>query len=111
MMNVLLPEINANPNRNSGAPSFQPEIEKELNEKTKENIIHKNDLDPRLFKDLGDEMDFDYSMRQFYTTANTKIPNDQKAFAEFCYGDMKSCKEGNESACMKNNPRIGSIIH
>ena len=34
---------------------------------------------------------------------NTKIPSNQKGFAEFCYGDMPSCKEGNEFQCTKNN--------
>ena len=61
-----------------------------------------NKLDSRLFKDLGDNMIFDQSMRAFYATPNTQIPNDQKAFAEFCYGDMISCKEGNAFACARN---------
>jgi hypothetical protein len=30
------------------------------------------------------------------------IPNDQGAFAEFCYGSMISCKEGNNFACARN---------
>ena len=30
-------------------------------------------------------------------------------FAEFCYGDMVSAKEGNELALARNLPRIGSI--
>ena len=40
-------------------------------------------------------------MRPFYSTANTTIPNDQGAFADFCYGSMVSCKEGNPFACTK----------
>jgi hypothetical protein len=44
------------------------------------------------------------SMRQWYSTPNTKVMNDQKEFAEFCYGDMISCKEGNELACTRNAP-------
>lgn len=44
-------------------------------------------------------------MRQFYSTANTTIPNDQGGFAEFCYGDMISAKEGNMFASVRNNPR------
>ena len=48
------------------------------------------------------------SMRQWYPTANTNIPNDQKAFAEFCYGGMKSCKEGHEEAVLK--PWITDIL-
>jgi len=69
-------------------------------EKNKENL-----LDSRLFRDLGDNFDFDQSMRSFYATANTSIPNDQTAFADFLYGDMISCKEGNAFACSRENPR------
>ena len=99
MMNVMLPEIQDNPTRKMAAPSFAPKVEKEINDAVKEN------LDPRLFQDLGDNIEFESSMRSFYTTANTQIPNDQKAFAEFCYGGMKSCKEGDGLACVANNYR------
>ena len=50
-------------------------------------------------------------MRNFYSTANTKVPNDQKSFSEYLYGSMTSCKdiwsqeEKNELACEKNNFR------
>jgi len=99
LMNVKLPEIQYNPTRKPAAPSFNPEVEKEINESVKKN------LDQRLFHDLGDNIEFESSMRGFYTTANTQIPNDQKAFAEFCYGGMKSCKEGDGIQCEKKNYR------
>jgi len=108
MMNVLLPEINDNPNRESAQPSFNPVVENNINNKTKEMVVGKFDnnknIDKRLFKDLGDNYEFDTSMRQWYSTPNTKVMNDQKSFAEFCYGDMISCKEGNELACTRNAP-------
>ena len=64
------------------------------------------DVVDKLFKDLGDDFVFDRSMRNFYTTANTKVvPGDQKAFAEFLYGDMQSCKDGDPIACEKNSFR------
>ena len=44
-------------------------------------------------------------MRNFYSMPNTKVCSDQKKFAEFCYGNMPSCKEGNEFQCAKNNQR------
>jgi hypothetical protein len=49
-------------------------------------------------------------MRQFHPVANTRIPNDQDAFAKFCYGEMKSCKEGDEFACGRINSRIGQVV-
>jgi len=107
-MNVLLTEINDNPNRASAAPAYNKTVGIEMDNKTKK-IVEKNfgdpNIDERLFKDLADAYDFDNSMRTFYATANTKIPNDQDAFAEFCYGDMISCKEGNGLACVKDNYR------
>jgi len=96
LMNVLLPEIQYNPKRKPAAPAFNPIVEKKINEKV---------ADPRLFLDLGDNIAFDQSMRNFYSTANTTIPNDQKAFADFCYGNMPSCRGGDYLQCSKNNYR------
>jgi hypothetical protein len=100
LMNVLLPEIKYNPERKAAAPSFNPEVEKKINESAG-NV----GPDPKLFLDLGDAMSFEQSMQRFYTTANSRVANDQKAFAEFCYGNMPSCKSGNSLACLKENPR------
>lgn len=100
MMNVMIPEIHKKPTRKQALPSFAPSVEKDINEKVKEN------LDPRLFKDLGDNIVFDQSMRNFYTMPNTEVMNDQKGFAEFCYGNMPSCKEGDGMQCDKKNYRF-----
>ena len=96
LMNVLLPEIQYNPQRKPAAPAFNPTVEKNINKKV---------ADPRLFLDLGDNIAFDQSMRNFYATANTTIPNDQKAFAEYCYGSIPSCRGGDYLQCSKNNYR------
>jgi len=101
-MNVLLPEINDNPNRKRAAPAFNPIVEENINDKTKkfvESGFDDPNIGEKLFKDLGDNFIFDQSMHTWYATANTQIPNDQKAFADYCYGDMISCKEGNAMAC------------
>ena len=114
--NVLLPQINGDPDRKSAPPAFNPHAEKEINEKTQEAVSILNSdhsgIKDKIFKDLGDKFVFDKSfMRNFYSTANTKIPNDQKSFANFLYGDMTSCKDiwsddkNNELACEKNNYR------
>jgi hypothetical protein len=108
VMNVLLTEINDNPNRESAAPCYNKKVNDDIDKKTQkmiENNFGDSTIDKKLFKDLADAYDFDNSMRTFYSTANTKIPNDQEAFAEFCYGDMISCKEGNGFACIKDNYR------
>ena len=79
------------------APAYDEKIEEEINKKAANIGLEKD-----LFRDLGDSIAFDHSMRQFHTMPNTQLPNDQEAFAKFCYGDMPSCKdikEGNEVYC------------
>lgn len=108
LMNVLLPQIQDDPHRAPAAPAYNATVEKEINKSTKEFVVSNFDnpdgIDDRLFKDLGDSFGFDRSMRQWYSNPSTTIPNDQKSFAEFCYGDMISCKDGNEMACGRNMP-------
>lgn len=107
-MNVLLPEIQDNPRREEAAPAYNKLVEADINNTTKEFVkkqFDDPDIDSKLFSDLGDNIQFDQSMRSWYTTPNTTVPNDQKSFAEFCYGDMISCKEGHEMACSRNHPR------
>ena len=100
LMNVLLTDIADNPTRSAAAPSFNPKIEEKINKSVK----NKSE-DSRLFLDLGDNINFESSMQRFYTTANTRVGNDQTAFAKYCYGEMPSCKEGDELQCTKNNAR------
>ena len=118
MMNVLLPEIAYDPERNQAAPAYNPKVEKEINHTTQvatvldfepKTLTEAEKLRKKLFADLGDKYEFDDSMRNFYTNPSTTIPNDQKAFAEFCYGSMISCKEGNKFACARNLSRHTNI--
>ena len=102
MMNVLLPEIQDNPKRLPAAPSYNNAVESQINEKTKD-LIKKNLGNDKLFSDLGDNFEFEQSMRQFHPTANTRVPNNQAEFARFCYGNMASCKDGDVEMC--NKPR------
>jgi hypothetical protein len=118
MMNVLVPEIVYNPTRNEAAPAFNSEVEKKINNNTKNYVVEttfsdesakqKEYIKRKLFSDLGDSYMFDHSMRNFYTNPSTTIPNDQAGFANFCFGDMISAKEGNEFALARNMPRLGS---
>ena len=90
MMNVLLPEINEKPNRLPAAPAFNKEVRKEINEAAK---------DERLFADLGDNISFNRSMRNFHSMPNTQIPNDREGFRQFCYGDTGYCKNTYNTKC------------
>ena len=121
MMNVLLPEISYDPNRSEAAPAYNPEVEKDLNNKTKDYIVdttfgdgtkkQQEYIRRKLFSDIGDNYGYDFSMRNFYTNPNTTIPNDQGGFANFCFGDMISAKEGNSQALGRWFPRIGGVYN
>ena len=108
LSNVQLPQISDDPKRKEAPPSYSKEIEKKINTNTKD-FIKKNfndeNIDKKLFNDLGDNLQFENSMRQFYSTSSTTIPNDQEAFLKFCYDDMISCRDGDSIACSKNNFR------
>lgn len=104
--NVLMTDYDFNPNKKPAAPSYTDTVVESINNKTKELITNVNptqpDISDKLFRDLGDELYFEQSMRQFYSNPSTTIPNDQTSFADFCYGGMISCKEGNMLACARN---------
>lgn len=113
--NVLLPEIGDTPNRKPAPPSFDNNVEVSVNKNTQKMTqdLHPciENLDKRLFHDLGDKFDFENSMIQFNTMPSTTIPNAQGAFAEFCYGNMESCKDTRTpGSCGNDPPRIGSIV-
>lgn len=105
LMNVLIPEVYYNPERRPAAPTFNPIVENEINESVKQFVSEKfgdDDIKEKLFGSLGDKLSFNRSMLPFTATANTTIPNDQKNFQEFLYGDMISAKEGNPLALERN---------
>lgn len=107
--NVLLTDIMDNPQRKAAPPSFNIEVYEDINSSTKKMIQSLNpeikNTNKQLFGDLGEKFEFDQSMWQYYSTPNTKIPNDQGAFADFLYGDMPSCRGGDDVACVKDNFR------
>ena len=103
-MNVLLSEINGNPNREKALP-YDSTTESKIIEKVKEQ------LDPRIYKGTNNEIDLEYSMRQFYINPSTTIPNNQEEFTKFCYGDMISSKEGNKHALTRQLPRLGATVN
>jgi hypothetical protein len=54
----------------------------------------------RIEPDPADLWGQNISDRSFYTTPNTRIVNDQKGFAEWCYGKMGECKSDGKN-CLK----------
>jgi len=107
--NVLLTEIMDNPTRKPAPPSFNTEVYEDINVTTKKMVQSLNpgikNTNKQLYGDLGEQFEFDQSQWSFYSTPNTKIPNDQGAFADYLYGDMPSCRDGNAFACVQDNIR------
>lgn len=106
LSNVLLTEIMDDPDREAAPPAFNPPTTREINRDTQEMVQQQYPDFPgikdKLFKDLGDSFEFHNSMIPFNSNPATTIPNDQNAFAKFCYGDMPSCKAGDDVACLQN---------
>lgn len=107
--NVLITDYEYNPNKKPAPPSFNQNINKSILEEAKQLVSELNpdqpDISDKLFKDLGEQFVFEQSLRQFTSNPSTVIPNDQTGFAEFAYGSMVSCKEGNLFACARNLDR------
>tara|TARA_Y100000022_G_scaffold200690_1_gene217485 strand:- start:3099 stop:3887 length:789 start_codon:yes stop_codon:yes gene_type:complete len=107
--NVLVSDYDYNPDRKPAPPAFNKNVNEKILTQAKKFVSEANpdqpEISEKLFSDLGSNMQFEQSMRQFTSNPNTTIPNDQGAFADFCYGSMISCKEGNEFACARNLTR------
>lgn len=107
--NVLITDYDYNPNKKPAPPAFNNNVNKDILKQAKQLVSEANpdqpDIADKLFKDLGEQFVFEQSLRPFNSNPNTTIPNDQAAFAEFCYGSMISCKEGNKFACARNLSR------
>jgi hypothetical protein len=104
--NILVTDYSDNPNKKAAPPSDNLMVGKDIINRTKQLVQEQNpdqhDISDKIFKDLNDKLNFEQSLRSFNSTPGTTIPNDQSAFAEFCYGSMVSCKEGNLFACARN---------
>lgn len=106
LQNVMLTDYDSAGNKRPAAAAYTEEAQQKVLDHTKSMIDKMNPEQPKitnkLYRSLEDNLAFEQSMRPFYSTASTTIPNDQGAFADFCYGSMVSCKEGNPFACARN---------
>lgn len=91
--NVLLTEIMDEPDRKSAPPSFNPEVDEQITKDIKRSVQFMNpeidNTSKQLFGDLYERFNLDQSNRVFFSTPNTKVVNDQGAFAQFLYNDLK----------------------
>ena len=96
--NVLLTQINDDPERKSAPPSFNVDCDEDITKNIKRSVQMMNpgikNTNKQLFGDLFQEFELDQSNRAFFSTANTRVqPGDQASFGQFLYGTMPSAKE------------------
>ena len=106
--NVLMTDYLDDPTRNPAPPAFNQDGLDDITDNVKKTVQFLNpsieNTSEQLFGDLYNKFTLDTSNRNFFSTANTRIPNDQGAFANFLYGLMPSCKEDGIQ-CVKDNAR------
>jgi hypothetical protein len=95
--NVLLTDIMDDPTRKAAAPSFNPDVHEDITAAVKKQTQMLNpdiiSTNKQLYGDLKDNYDLDNAMMRFYSTANSRVTNDQGSFGTFLYGNMPSAKE------------------
>lgn len=90
--NVLLTEINSDPERKAAPPAFNNVVNDKITKNVKKAVqmlnpdMHTN---KQLFGDKFQEFQLEQSNRQFYSMPNTRVTSDQGAFAQYLYNDIK----------------------
>jgi len=91
--NVLLTQISGDPERKSAPPSFNVDVDEDITKNIKKAVQMMNpgikNTNQQLYGDLWQQFELDQSNRAFFSTANTRVENDQSAFAQFLYNDLK----------------------
>jgi hypothetical protein len=91
--NVLLPQINDDPNRKAAPPSFNVDVDEDITKNVKKAVQMMNpgikNTNYQLYGDLYQKFLLDQSNRVFYSTPNTRVTNDQGAYAQYLYNNLK----------------------
>ena len=104
--NVLLTQINDDPERKSAPPSFNVDVDEDITKNVKRAVQMMNpgikNTSKQLYGDLWQKFELDQSNRAFFSTANTNVqPGDQSSFSQYLYGNMPSSKESNAAGNMQ----------
>jgi hypothetical protein len=103
--NVLLTQINDDPERKSAPPAFNVDCDEDITKNIKRAVQMMNpgikNTNKQLYGDLWQDFELDQSNRAFFSTPNTRVTNDQSAYAEFLYGTMPSAKESTPEGNMQ----------
>ncbi len=95
LRNILMNDYKYNVNKKGVDPEYTPAVEESINTAAKKFILQENKDNNEIstiFNGLGDKLEFEQSMRQFYTTPNTTIPNNTEDLLKYLYGDLPSEK-------------------
>lgn len=95
LYNVMPHDYQNNVNKEELKTKYNRTHEEQINNSVKNFILEQNKDNSEIgniFKSVTDNMEFDKSMRQFYTNPSTTIPNTQDDFLKYCYGDLPSEK-------------------
>jgi hypothetical protein len=102
--NVLLTQINDEPDRKAAPPAFNPDCDEDITKNVKRAVQMMNpgikNTNKQLFGDLFQQFQLDNSLRPFNSCPNTKITNDQGAYGNFLFGNMISSKESDPSSAL-----------
>jgi hypothetical protein len=102
--NVLLTQINDEPNRKAAPPAFNVDCDQDITKNVKKTVQMLNpgikNTNKQLFGDLWQEFQLDNSLRSFNSCPNTRVANDQGAFSQYLYGNMISGKESTPSGAL-----------
>jgi hypothetical protein len=96
MNNVLMQDYKYNPMKKAEPADYGEQKESSINENTKQFILQENKGNSKigdLFKNYGDQFQFEQSLRPFYTNPVTTVDQSEyKDFLKYCYGVLPSDK-------------------
>ena len=91
--NVLLTQINDEPERKAAPPAFNPDVDEDITKNVKKAVQMMNpgikNTNKQLFGDLYQNFELDNSLRVFNSTPNTRVTPDTGAYSQYLYSDMK----------------------
>jgi hypothetical protein len=91
--NVLLTQINDEPERKAAPPAFNVDCDEDITKNVKRAVQMMNpgikNTNKQLFGDLWQNFQLDNFMRPFNSCPNTRVTNDQGAYAQYLYNNLK----------------------
>ena len=88
--NVLLTQINDDPERKAAPPAFNVDVDEDISKNVKRAVQMMNpgikNTNKQLFGDLWQNFQLDNFLRPFNSCPNTRVANDQGAYGDYLYG-------------------------